>query len=974
MLRMIRIVVLIIGLTALAALAWNTYGNWTHSADSAAHHQTDLWPGTGPWAEAQLKKLTLEQKVSQLFSSYAYGDFKSVDDPAYQRLVDLVENFEVGGIIFFQGDPISQALLANDLQERSALPLLVSQDMEWGAGMRIENTTTLPRTMAIGATRDTALAYAAGRMTAQEARALGTHQIFAPVADVNNNPYNPIINVRSFSEQPALVADMVTAFVHGAQEGGVLATVKHFPGHGDTDVDSHSDLPVLPFDRTRLDTLELAPFRAAVEGGVMSVMSGHLALPELDANLNVPASLSPQITKALLRDEWGFDGLVVTDALRMQGVTKHFGVGEAAIRALEAGNDMLLLTEDEYAARKAILDAVERGRLTEARIDASVMRILRAKEWVGLPDNRLVDLNEARRQVATRQHQALSETIARRSLTLLGNENDLIPLLGPTPRTLSITLSDSQDPAAGRYFAGQLGPRMDHGTLDTRLLDRRSEQDDYDAALTAAADYDLILVPTFLYVRDGSGEIGLPDKYRDFLDGLIATGTPVVLISFGNPYMAGGLAEQPAAYIAAYGASESSQKAVAEALFGESGFSGQLPITIPTLYAYGEGVQLEQVAPRRGFPEEVGMDSPTLARVDSLMKAAIASKAFPGAAVAIGRGDVLVKLDGYGYFTYDSEQLVTPFSRFDLASMTKVVATTTAAMQLYEQGRLDLDAPVSQYLPAFGQNDKAAVTVRQLLTHTAGLIPFIPFHTLGFTTREAVVDSIMASPLVYEPGTESRYSDFGMITMALVIEDITGQDFAAYAEEHIFEPLGMHDTGFRPAGQPDSSIVPTEIDTIFRHRLVQGEVHDEAAWILGGTAGHAGLFSTAADLARFAAMLASEGRINGRPFLQPETIRLFTTAVNKAQHTRALGWDTRSLEGYSSAGQYFGPNSFGHTGFTGTSIWIDPDQDLYVILLTNRVYPTRDNRGHIPVRPALADIAYQAIQGDARLLLPSLER
>jgi CubicO group peptidase (beta-lactamase class C family) len=279
-----------------------------------------------------------------------------------------------------------------------------------------------------------------------------------------------------------------------------------------------------------------------------------------------------------------------------------------------------------------------------------------------------------------------------------------------------------------------------------------------------------------------------------------------------------------------------------------------------------------------------------------------------------------------------------------------------------------------QYLPAFGQNDKAEVTIRHLLTHTAGLIPFIPFHTLGFTTREAVVDSIMASPLVYEPGSESRYSDFGMITMALVIEQITGQDFAAYAEAHIFEPLGMHDTGFRPAGQPDSTIVPTEIDNLFRHRLVQGEVHDEAAWILGGTAGHAGLFSTAADLARFATMLTSEGRLHGQPFLQPETIRLFTTPINRAQHSRALGWDTRSLEGYSSAGQYFGPNSFGHTGFTGTSIWIDPDRDLYVILLTNRVYPTRDNRGHISVRPALADIAYQAIRGDAELLLPYRER
>ena len=948
-----------IGLAALLILGCTTYATIARSE-----------PPTDGWINAQLDALTLEQKVSQLFASYAYGHFKSADDPTYQRLIDLVENFEVGGIIFFQGDPWSQAILANDLQSRARLPLLVSQDMEWGAGMRLERTTTFPRTMAIGATRDPALAYAAGYVTAEEARALGTHQIFAPVADVNNNPFNPIINVRSFSERPGLVAEMVAAFVRGAQDGGVIATAKHFPGHGDTAIDSHADLPVLPFDRARLDTLELVPFQAAVEAGVMSVMSGHLALPALDPGANTPASLSPQVTRAILRDELAFDGLIVTDALRMQGVTKHFGVGEAAVRALEAGADMLLLSDDEYAARQAILQAVKNGRLTEARIDESAQRILRAKQWAGLDDNRLVDLDDARRHVATRSHQALSETIARRSLTVLGNENNLLPLVGPPKKILAITLSDGTSGSTGRFFVNQLRHHTNAEHVASLLLDRRSAADDYREALAQAPAFDVILVPTYLFVRSGSGKIGLPETQQAFLNDLIATGKPVVLLSFGNPYMALGLKQQPAAYVAAYGGTEASQKAVAQALFGQVKVEGKLPVTLPGLYAYGDGIRLDQVALRHGYPEDVGMSGDPLARIDSLIRKSIKAGAFPGAAVAIGRAGVVVKLDGYGYFTYDSEQPVTPTSQFDLASLTKVVATTTAAMQLYEQGRLDLDAPVSRYLPDFAKNGKAGITIHHLLTHTSGMPAFRPFYQMGITDRQGVVDAVLGTNLENEPGVKYVYSDFSMITLALVVETITGQDFATYTREHIFEPLGMHDTGYLPTGQPDSTVVPTEVDDYFRNRLIQGEVHDENAWLLDGVAGHAGLFSTATDLAKFAFMLTNGGKAQGQQFLKEKTIRLFTTRVDPEKHSRALGWDTKSLNGYSSAGRYFGPNSFGHTGFTGTSIWIDPDQQLFVILLTNRVYPSRKNRGHIAVRPQVANLAYQAIIGKPALVAP----
>ena len=979
---LLRPVSLLVLLCLISLTACRGAGRSTDLALPDELPTSDPWPEDGEaWAEATLAEMTLEEKVSQLFSSYAYAYFKSADSPAYQRLVDLVERFGVGGVIFFQGEPMEQAVLANDLQARARWPLLVSQDMEWGAGMRIERATSLPRTMAFGATRDAELAYAAGYLTAQEARAVGVHQIFAPVADVNNNPRNPIINVRSYGERPALVAEMVGAFVRGAQAGGAIATAKHFPGHGDTATDSHLGLPVLPHSRARLDALELVPFQAAIEAGVMSIMTGHLAFPEVEPNAALPASLSRRVTTGLLREEMGFGGLVVTDALNMSGVAKLYGTGEAAVRALEAGADMLLFSNDEYAARAAILRALQAGRLVEERIDASVRRVLQAKAWAGLDRKRQVELEDVRRHVSTPLHEAFAETAARASLTLLRNENDLLPLLEGDQRILSVTLSDGESPSTGDTFNGHLRRVAPPSSrITTRLLDRRSHDTDYQQVLREATRYDVVLVPTYVRVRSWSGRIRLSAEHQRFLNGLVAQGTPVVVISFGNPYLALGL-EQPAAYVAAYGAADVSQEAAAEALVGQSPFAGRLPVSIPGLYAYGAGLQLPQAMPRRGYPEAVGMTTPALFPVDSLLRAAVADSAFPGAAVAIGRGDVIVKQGGYGYFTYDAFQPVTPQSRFDLASLTKVVATTTAAMLLYEGGRLDLDAPVARYLPAFGQNGKEKITIRQLLTHTAGLIPFRPFYKMaGMTSREAVLEAILAEKPVYEPGTESRYSDLGFITLALVVEAITGRPFAEYTQEAIFEPLGMTRTGFRrtdPArrGQAvggDSTVVPTEVDETFRKRLVQGEVHDETAFLLGGTAGHAGLFSTAEDLARFAAMLTGGGRGGGRPFLKPETIALFTTPVDptRRRHTRALGWDTKSPEGYSSAGQHFGPGSFGHTGFTGTSLWIDPDQRLFAILLTNRVYPTRENRRHVAVRPQLADLAYRAIVGPPQPLLP----
>lgn len=927
--------------------------------------------GTGAWAETTLSNLTLEQKVSQLFFPIAFGVYRSTDDPNYLRLIELVERFGAGGIVFMQGDPFSQALLANDLQSRAEIPLITAQDMEAGAGFRLESSTKLPSAMAIGATRNKELAYAAGIITAREARALGTTQVFAPVADINNNARNPVINVRSFGERPALVSEMVTAFTFGLQDGRVLATAKHFPGHGDTATDSHTDLPILSFDRARLDSVELVPFRAVRDAGIMSMMMGHLALPVLEPDTKIPATLAPSVVTSLLREEMGFKGLIVTDAMRMTSIRKNFGVGESTIRAIEAGVDVLVLPDDAFAARSAVIRAIETGRLTEERIDESVLRLLKAKEWLGLMQSKFVDPVKTRQVVASNYHRMISEAIARESLTLVRNQNNLLPLKTAPANIYVATISETDDPLLGEYFKNQMRDLFPKSRVTHKLLDIRSTQNDFNQALAGAGNANLVVVPTFLPVRSGTNRLALPWQLQNFLNSLFASNKPAVLISFGSPYVIEALSNQPPVYVAAYSDSEGSQKTAVQAMLGQSAFEGELPISIPGLYRYGHGIKIPQSVTRVGYPEEVGMQSDVLAGIDSLINQSISDRAFPGAAVAIGRPDVLVKLEGYGYFTYDSERRITPQSSFDLASLTKVVATTTAVMQLYENGRLRLDDPVVRYFREFGQNGKESITVRHLMTHTSGMQPYRPFHQEGITSRQGVIDEIFAEPLVYAPGSDMKYSDFNMIMMALIIEKITGQGFAAYAKSNIFDPLGMTRTGFRRAGAgSDRNIVPTEIDRGFRNKLIQGEVHDETAFILGGTAGHAGLFSTAEDLAKFAAMMMNEGIHNGQRFLDAETIAAFTTAVDPEKHTRALGWDTKSPEGYSSAGQYFSTRSFGHTGFTGTSMWIDPETKLFAILLTNRVYPTRDNRKIPPIRATFADIAFQSVIGDPHVVLP----
>jgi beta-N-acetylhexosaminidase len=932
--------------------------------------------GTRPsWVEDALSSLTLEEKVGQLIMARAYGSYLSSTTDEYDRLVRLVQDLRVGGLIMFQGEVYSNAILLNKLQRRAKVPLLVASDFERGAAMRIRRATSFPDAMAIGATRNPDYAYRVALATAREARAIGVHQNFAPVADVNNNPANPVINTRSFGEDPAMVAQMVEAYVRGTNDGGAISTAKHFPGHGDTGVDSHLDLLVLPFDRARLDSIEFVSFRRAVASGVMSVMIAHLEIPAIDSTPGIPATLSSATVSGLLQQEMGFEGLVVTDALDMAGLTKGYSIGESAVRAFKAGVDVLLCPSNEQVAVNALVAAVRRGEISEDRLNTSVEKILLVKHALNLDEVREVDIERIDERVGTLEHWKLAKDVARDAITVVKNEGAILPLTQyGRKKVVSVLISDTDDnrtevnrpglslpnEPVGAYFSQQF--RRRYGNVEMYRLTPSSNQIDFDSIITRARTADIVLLPLYVKVRSATGKIGIPEKLAPFVAKINELGKPTVVVSFGNPYLVGSF-PNARALVCAYADAEVLVEAAVEGLFGEINVRGKLPVSIPGMFKYGDGIEYAQVYLRKDDPSYAGFDALKLRDVEKIVAEGIRDSAFPAAQIAVVRNGIVVLNKSFGTLTYDPSSRETNSSTmFDIASLTKVVATTTAVMKLYDGKKLPLDDPVSKYIPQFSSGSKSRMTIRHLLTHTGGFKPFLTLIDVCKTPQETL-DSIYASQLVAAPGDTVIYSDLGMIVLGKVVEKIAGMTLDRYVKETFFEPLGMNSTGFNPPQSTWKSIAPTEVDTVWRKRLVQGTVHDERSALLGGVAGHAGLFSNTTDLSMFMQMLLNRGTYGGVRYLSPETVELFTRRQPGAG-TRALGWDTKSPKG-SSAGELFSQSSFGHTGFTGTSIWVDPERNMSVILLTNRVHPTRANGKIFMVRPAVHDAVVRAIVGDA---------
>ena len=556
------------------------------------------------WADSILSTLSLREKAGQLIMPWVLSDFAPEGSSSSRRIVEMVEEQGVGGVIFSVGSPTEGAAKVNDLQSRARVPLLVAADLERGAGYRFRGAvylpgaislggaTEFPSLMAVGATGDADLAREMGRITAREARALGIHTPFAPVLDVNNNPDNPIINVRSFGEDPHEVARLGMAFAQGAQEEGVIAVGKHFPGHGDTEIDSHLDLPVIRFARERLEAVELLPFRAAIDDGIGGIMTAHITVPNLDGGDDLPATLSRGVLTDVLRDEMGFQGLIFTDAMDMLAIDRRFPRGEATVRALEAGADVILMPPDVGGAIQALVTAVEEGRVTEGRLDESVLRILRAKEEMGLHEDRLVPISRVSRVVGIPEHEAVAQEIAERSLTLLKNDRDLLPLLGTrSARVFSVSFRRPSDLLAGRFL--NAGLRARYPRLVTAQLDVNTPPEQYEALVRRARSSDLVVVSLYVSVVSSSGSVAIPEETAEFIQALTVARIPHVVISFGNPYL---LSEFPdvQAYLLAWSRTEVTQRAVARALFGDIAIQGTAPTSIPPGFNIGDGIQLPQ--------------------------------------------------------------------------------------------------------------------------------------------------------------------------------------------------------------------------------------------------------------------------------------------------------------------------------------------------------------------------------------------
>lgn len=910
--------------------------------------------------DSVIGNMTLREKIGQLFVIPANGRFVSEDDRRFKDLVHMVEEMHVGGIIFMQGDVFGQGVLTNKLQQRSRIPLWITQDTEYGVAMRVRGATRFTPAMGIAATGDVNNAYLAGKITAQEAKALGVHQIFAPVLDVNNNPENPVINVRSFSADPNMVSQYGNAFIAGVESEGIVSTAKHFPGHGDTDTDSHLELPVVDHDYARLSNVELIPFQSAIDKGLSSIMSAHIALPNVSDEEGLPSTLDATILQEILKDSLEFDGVIVTDGLEMNGITSKFSPGRAVVKALQAGADIMLISPDVETAIHEVEDAIHKGILTESRLETSVRKMLEWKQAYGTFERQPVDVENLTREIDRSEYQAVAEKIARESVTVLKNRNNILPIdAAKYPKVMVLSVADDETGETGSNLARYV--RNFHPDVTFRVLDKRSTWQEKNKILADAKKADLIIIGSFIFLRS-SQTIQLDKSHLALLRQIQNMKQPTVLVSFGNPYVLKDLSKS-SVHVLSWSANDLQVKSTVPALFGAAEVKGKLPINIPGLYDFGAGINMKHTALRSGLAASVGMSSDSLRKIDRIVNKAIQDSVFPGAVVAVVKDGVVTYEKGFGYHDYDKTKIVRSSNVYDIASITKVVATTAATMRLIDQEKLSLDDKVSKYIREFDTKEKKNITIRDILLHQSGLPPF-KVYVDKLKTRKEIIEAIKKEPLEYEPGTKYVYSDLGMIMLAEIIHKVSGDRLDIFTRKELHFPLGMYSTFFNPhrlGGWMRQRIPPTEIDTVYDRGLVKANVHDERAYFMDGIAGHAGLFSNARDLAKFAVMLLNEGTYAGKEYFKPETVRLFTTKQSDLSG-RGLGFDRKSEAGFTSAGQLASNDTFGHLGFTGTSLWIDRNKNMAVILLTNRTYPKRSYGKRISrIRAAVADAAFSSI-------------
>ena len=957
-----------------------------------------------PWADSLMKVLTLEQKIGQLFMVAAWSDPNHTSYNS-QKIQSLIENYNIGGLIFMQGSPGRQVALTNKYQSSSAIPLLIGMDAEWGLGMRLDSTIAYPRQMTLGAANNDSLVYAYGREMARQLRRIGVHVSFSPCIDINNNAMNPVISSRSFGERKELVATHGAMYMRGLQDGGVLACAKHFPGHGDTDVDSHKDLPVVAHPYERLDTLELYPYRYLINQGLGSVMTAHLYAPSLDPNEKVASTLSREVITNLLRGKLGFGGLVFTDAMNMQGIAKFFKPGEAEVRALQAGNDVLLFTQDVPMSIAKIKEAIDTGAISMDELNMHCYRILQAKEWAGLAKMEKVQVTQVHEDLNNAQALKLRREIIEQSITVVKNEGGTLPfthLLGSKVAIVTV----------GADRKEQFHETLDrYGEFDHFMMEKNPDLKRAAYWQETLSKYDVVIAALVNTSNKPDRNFGVTNESVRILNA-VGESNVVILGVLANPYALNTLKNfsNIESVLVAYQDDPMTQIAVAETVMGAIGANGTLPVSTTHEFPAGAGFSTrggnrlrwtmgQDVwftalksstgsispggSPAGDYEEDMMSDgenhksaqsiAAAAGRIDRIAESGILSKAYPGCRVLVAKNGEVVYDKSFGALDWTGTKKVNENTVYDLASITKVASSTIAAMKLVDMGLLDVNKRLGDYLSFPTGNEYANVTIRNMLSHCAGFTPWIPFYMKtmtngalkdniyktsaaeGFsmqvadgiyisdTYRDSIFNAIIRTPINADKGY--KYSDLGYYFIQRIVEQQSGLSLDAFVSRHFYLPMGLASIGYLPLARMNASnIAPTENDRVFRGQTIHGYVHDQGAAMMGGVAGHAGLFSNAQDLAALMQMLMDGGVYGGDRYIQASTVSLFNTR-HFAGNRRGLGFDKPTFTpGQGSSCAEASANSFGHTGFTGTICWADPDHDLVYVFLSNRVNPDAENK------------------------------
>lgn len=943
------------------------------------------------WADSVLATMSVDEKVGQLFM---IATFSNRTEKYYQQVENNIATYHLGGLIFFQGGPHRQARLTNRYQQISRIPLLIGMDAEWGLGMRLDSTIDFPKQITLGAIQDNSYVEKFGEEIGRQCKRIGIHINFAPSVDVNTNPDNPIINYRSFGESQINVAEKGIAYVRGMKKHNVLGSAKHFPGHGDTDQDSHHTLPVVNHTLQRLNEVELYPFRRLIADSVGTVMTGHLFVPALEPRGTTPTSISEKIVTQMIKNQMGFKGLTVTDALNMRGITQGLQPGEPELLAFMAGNDILLQSGNLPAAYKRIKQAVESGQIQMDILDGRVRKILKAKYWAGLNNYKPIEMAGLSSDLNSKKSLDLKAELFEQAVTIARNESNLLPFTHLDTLTFASVAISSEYENVFQKTLSQYA-NFKHFTVPFKP----STEKDVAWVLDEAAKYKVVVVSVHGMNSKGERNYGVSPATVTFINQL-SQRTNVVVCAFGNPYGLK-LYGNSRNLVCGYEDDPISHRIVPQVLFGALPAKGRLPVSVANDLKVGNGIQTPKLGRVSfGNAESVGMNSQKLDEIEQVVKQGIDNRAFPGCQVLVARQGKIVYNRSFGTLRYGVYEPVNDQTLYDIASMTKVSATLQGVMMLNERGEIDMNEKISKYLPEMKGTNKENMLVSDILMHQAGLVAFVPFWektkagaSLSNNYYSTVYDSLqvpqnlqVATSLFIKPairdsvwrwvmqskllniydrlgGYRYTYSDLGLLILQKLVERITNQHLDEFLEQNLYEPLGMTATLYNPLQRfPKNNIAPTENEAIFRASQIQGTVHDPNAALLGGVAGHAGLFSNASDLVKLFQMNLQNGFYGGRNFLFPETVKHFAKNYTQKSH-RGLGWDKPNSGDSPIVGSTASANTYGHSGFTGTVVWVDPDRELIFIFLSNRIYPLSTNNkiNTLRIRKRIHEIINESI-------------